>query len=322
MSCSRRCSTSKRTKSRADSRRGLSTSTRLELALAGLGQRLRARPPLRTRMRLVRGRGELTWEGLAWLRDILDQRGHALRTVAFAVLMLVTVQLGQVWHVARRRRRRSRNLDVRCGLLPVVTCPGHHRSRARERRCEAGRSGGQASPIGGGRSCGTRRLQRGPCPRVPWAPPPRVAMHWSSRLPLVGSRANCVSSSPPARSGVSSPRHPPTCCTPGTRARRRRSVTPSLHTSTISHRSCSWRPRCVASPERSSRDEWPDVPERCSAQKRGPGHSSTCPLKRRTPSCTRFQAPRGCVPSSASWPRWCRYGAGYSAVSRCLRCPC
>ena len=96
MSCSRRCSTSKRTKSRADDRRGLSTSTRLELALAGLGQRLRARPPLRTRMRLVRGRGELTWEGLAWLRDILDQRGHALRTVAFAVLMLVTVQLGQV----------------------------------------------------------------------------------------------------------------------------------------------------------------------------------------------------------------------------------
>ena len=103
-----------------DNRRGLSTSTRLELALAGLGQRLRARPPLRTRMRLVRGRGELTWEGLAWLRDILDQRGHALRTVAFAVLMLVTVQLGAA--LARQRAPKASFPQSGCSLRSPSCC--------------------------------------------------------------------------------------------------------------------------------------------------------------------------------------------------------
>lgn len=65
----------------------LPLSTRLDVALGGLRQRRRARPSFIDRSRLYRGNGSFKWEGLAWTRDALDQRGYALRWGAYSVVM-------------------------------------------------------------------------------------------------------------------------------------------------------------------------------------------------------------------------------------------
>ena len=62
---------------------GLSWRTRADLAWAGISQRRRAAVPRKVQRRLRFGTEPLTPEGLAWLRDALDQRGFLLRRLGW-----------------------------------------------------------------------------------------------------------------------------------------------------------------------------------------------------------------------------------------------
>lgn len=67
--------------------------TRFDLALGGLRQRRRARPSFTVRWRLKRGNEPLSWEGLAWLRDALDQRGYSVRSATVALFVSLAYAL-------------------------------------------------------------------------------------------------------------------------------------------------------------------------------------------------------------------------------------
>ncbi len=72
--------------------RGLGWRTHLDLVRGGLAQRRHARPTLGARYRLFKGTEPLTPEGLAWLRDTLDQRGFCL----LDVVQLVAATMPQI----------------------------------------------------------------------------------------------------------------------------------------------------------------------------------------------------------------------------------